>query len=106
MAPHQSLPVAALDTRTSRHVVLGHRELTFDTEEAAQAAGCIVVRGRNVALGVVAGAIGGLSPTERATPAPKCPPVITRIPGTVQRPPRATPTPAAKQPDAPRSRRR
>jgi len=27
MAPHQSLPVAALDTRTSRHVVLGHREL-------------------------------------------------------------------------------
>ena len=106
MAPHQSLLVAGLDTQTSRYVVVGRRELIFDTEEAAQAAGCIVVRGRNVAVGVVAGTIGGLSPTEKAAPVPRYPPVITQIPGTVQRPPRATATPPAKQPDPPRSRRR
>ena len=101
MTPPDSLMVAAFDPRLSRYIVLGQKDLSFPTELAAADAGCIVVPRPRVPLGIVAGDVAEPSPTERAGQLLRRPPVISRIPGTVQL--TGQPSLAVREHDAPRT---
>ena len=88
MAPAETLLVAAFDSKKLRYVVPGHPDMDFPGEDAARRAGCIVMP-----QGPRAGDVGGLSSTELSmlVQVGARPLVITRIPGTIHRPPCARP---------------
>ena len=99
----ESILVAAFDPQTRCYTVLGKIKATFATEAAAIAAGCIVAKPPRVPLGIVAGVVNELSPTERvAARISRRPLVISRIPGTVRLPRAAS----HREPDAPHPRNR
>ena len=105
MAPAETLLVAAFDSKKLRYVVPGHPDMDFPGEDAARRAGCIVMP-----QGPRAGDVGGLSSTELSmlVQVGARPLVITRIPGTISRPPCARPEPSgstAPQPTTPTRRR-
>lgn len=99
----ESLKVAVFDPHVSRYIVLGQKELTFPTEEAAASAGCIVTPSSRVPLGIVAGCVTEPSSTERAGQRLRCPLVISQIPGTVQLTSRPSRPLAVPERDAPRT---
>ena len=101
MASIQTLLVAVFDARSARYVVPGHPDMSFRGEKEARQAGCIVMP-----QGPCAGEILGLSSMEAVPPPMVGPPVISRVPGTVQRPPNRATTRMQPEPAALRRRHR
>lgn len=101
MAPTETLYVAAFDPKHADFAVLGHPNLRYPGEFEARRAGCIVMP-----QALRAGEIPGASRTEGTLPPAPRPSVISKVPGTVQRPAeRRKPEPDAPR-NLPRNRRR